>query len=317
MTTTTNTFSLLFNTKQLIQPEYLPPEQPKNIYDTFIDFLKNRELDLTNLELKLEEHHIVPLHKSKRKRFSEEAKNEETIIVTYEEHFSAHFYHSLVYRLPGDFLFLQLRQNINADKAKLAQQLGGKIAGNLNTPAQQAQRRAHLKLNLQNLNPSKAGSVGSPKQKAHSSKIGKMYGQQAGISRQNPQTKARIQRPMQWIHESGVEVFLEKAKTVQEILEILNQHVPGSVTFSSGLSSILRKVEKNGMGGFWLKKLRKINRIFIRNFGSIFIFICIFVFLAFKTQKIQKYSKNKDKNFKNISKICSRFQYFFLKMFRD
>jgi hypothetical protein len=47
---TTNTFSLLFNAKRLIQPEYLPTEQPKNIYDTYIDFLKNRELDLTNSE---------------------------------------------------------------------------------------------------------------------------------------------------------------------------------------------------------------------------------------------------------------------------
>jgi hypothetical protein len=245
---TNKALSILFDTKRLTKPEYLPKEQPKNIYDAFLDFLKTRQLDATNANVKLEEHHVVPLHKSKIKRFSREAKNEETIILTYEEHFSAHFYHYLVYGLPGDLLFLQLRQNVNAEKAKLAQQLGGKIAGNFNTPAQQAQRRKHLKLNLQNLNPSKAGSVGSEKQKAHSSKIGKMYGQHAGISRQHPQTKARIQQPMKWVHESGVEVFIENAKTVQEIFEILNSHVPGSVKYTSGLSSILRKVEKRRYG---------------------------------------------------------------------
>lgn len=49
----------------------------------------------------------------------------------------------------------------------------------------------------------------------------------------------------------------EKAKTVQEILEILNQHVPGSVTFSSGLSSILRKVEKKRYGWILVEEIEE------------------------------------------------------------
>lgn len=239
---------LLLHAKKLTKSEYQPEKPPKNIYYAFIDSLKTRPLDKTKSNLVLENHHIIPLHKSKIKRNSHEAQNEETIVLTYEEHYFAHFYHYLVYNLSGDFLFLQLRQNVTADKAQLCRQLGGKIAGNLNTPAQQAQRQKYLKLNLQNLNPSKAGSVGSISQKAHSSKIGKLYGRQAGISRQNPITKERIQKPMFWRHVSGVKVFIEKAETLQQILEILNAHVPGSVKFTSGLSEILRKVTKRRYG---------------------------------------------------------------------
>lgn len=220
----------------------------RNIYDAYIDYLKTRELDCTDSQQILELHHVVPLHKSKIQRNSNEDRNEDKILITYEEHFRAHFYHYLVYKLPGDLMFLQLRQNVAVDKAILGRKLGGQIAGNLNTLAQQEQRRKHLKRNPQNLNPSKAGSVGSPAQKAHSSKLGKTYGRQAGISRQNPITKERIARPMRWVHVIGVEVFIEKAKTLEEIKNILNQHVPESVKFTSGLSDIIRKIEKRRYG---------------------------------------------------------------------
>jgi hypothetical protein len=143
---------------------------------------------------------------------------------------------------------MQLRSTVNADKAALLRQLGGKVAGKMNTPAQQEQRHKHLQLHPENLNPSKAGSVGSPAQKAHSAKIGKTYGRKAGISRQNPTTAKRICQPTQWEHQSGVVVFIEKAETVREIMDILNSHVPGSVKFTSGLSSVLRGIEKRRYG---------------------------------------------------------------------
>lgn len=221
---------------------------PENIYDSYVDYLKNRKLDLTKKTQILEKHHVTPLHKSKIKRGSQEDKNQEKIIVTYEEHNLLHFYHYLVYQLPGDFLFLQLRQNIDVDKAKLSRELGGKNAGKLNTPAQKKQRRKFLKLHPENLNPSKAGSVQSPAQKAQSAKLGKTYGRQAGISRQNAVTKHRIQQPMTWVHQSGVEVFIEKAETLHEIMNILNNYVPRSVKFTSGLSNIVRKIEKRRYG---------------------------------------------------------------------
>lgn len=145
-------------------------------------------------------------------------------------------------------MFLQFRQNVNADKAALSRALGGRIAGKLNTPAQQQQRRKNLKRNPQNLNPSKAGSVGSLAQKAHSSKLGKTYGRKAGMSRQNPITKERIAKPMRWIHRTGVEVSIKKAETLEEIKNILNQYVPESIKFTSGLSDIIRKIEKRRYG---------------------------------------------------------------------
>jgi hypothetical protein len=249
---TTTFFMKLLDAKRLENSDprigYQPKEPPKNIYDAFIEYLKIRKLDLSDPNLVLEKHHVIPLHISKIARNSPEDKTQEVIEVTYEEHYSAHLFSYLVYGLPGDFLFLQLRSNQGAEKARLARQLGGKIAGKLNTPAQQAQRHKNLKLHPENLNPSKAGSVGSPAQKAHSAKIGKMYGRQAGISRQDPVTKDQIQKPTRWVHKSGVEVFISKAETVLEIMEILNSHVSGNVKFTSGLSSLLRKVEKRRYG---------------------------------------------------------------------
>lgn len=241
-----NIFFLLFNAKKCTNFEY--KQQPKNIYDDYMDYLRERKLDLTDPNLVLEEHHVIPLHKSKIVRNSPEDKDQEKIIVTYDEHYLAHLYHFWVYRLPGDFMFLQLRRTVSADKASLLRQLGGKIAGTLNTPARQNQRRQFLKLHPENLNPSKAGSVGSAAQKEHSRRLGKTYGSQAGISRQNPITKQRISRPMLWFHESGVKVFIQKAETLQQIMTILNTYVPDSVKFTSGLSHIVRKVEKKRYG---------------------------------------------------------------------
>ncbi len=185
-----------------------------------MDYLRNRKLDLTNPDLVLEEHHVIPLHKSKIKRNSPEDQTQEKLIVTYNEHYFAHLYHFWVYNLPGDLLFLRLRQNRDANKAHLLRQLGGQIAGKMNTLAQQQQRQQFLKLHPENLNPSKAGSVGSPAQKAQSQKIGKQFGRQAGMSRQNSTTKQRIAQPMHWLHESGVDVIIEKADTLQEIMVI-------------------------------------------------------------------------------------------------
>lgn len=240
-------FLKLVHAKKLKNSEYLPKEQPKNIYDAFMDHLRTREIDF-NATTILENHHVVPLHKSKIERNSPKDKTQEMIVVTYEEHYSAHYYHSLVYKLPGDYMFLQMRSNVNADKAMLLRQLGGKIAGNMNTPAQQAQRRQHLKLHFENLDSAAGGSVGSPAQKAHSSKLGKTYGRKAGMSRQNSVTAERIRKPTQWVHVSGAKVFIEKVETVQEIMDILNSHVPGSVKYTSGLSSLLRGIDKRRYG---------------------------------------------------------------------
>jgi len=90
--------------------------------------------------------------------------------------------------------------------------------------------------------------MGSPAQKAQSQKIGKQFGRQAGVSRQNPITKQRIAQPMRWVHKSGVEVFIEKAETLQQIMTVLNNYVPDSVKFTSGLSNIVRKIEKRRYG---------------------------------------------------------------------
>jgi hypothetical protein len=147
----------LIDAKRLENSDYQPKEQPKNIYDAYIEHLRTRKLDQSDPNLILEKHHVVPLHKSKIERNSPEDKNQEILVVTYQEHYFAHFYHYLVYNLPGDEMFFQLRTNVGGDKAILTRQFGGKIAGKLNTLAQQEQRRKHLKLHPENLNPSKGG----------------------------------------------------------------------------------------------------------------------------------------------------------------
>lgn len=218
-----------------------------NLYETYVSHLRTRKLEKNSNQM-LERHHVRPLHSTKIKRYSLEDKKEEKLLVTHDEHFLCHYYRYLTFREKGDFLCLQLRINVDANKAALCRQLGGFIAGNMNTPAQQKQRKRDLKKHPENLNPAKAGSVNSSKQRLHSQYLGKTYGKKAGMSRQHPVTKDRIQRPMLWIHQTGIEVLISKAETLQEIVEILNTHVPDNLTYSSALSNIIRGVERRRNG---------------------------------------------------------------------
>ena len=211
-----------------------------NLYEAYISYLRTRVLE-KNFTQQLELHHVKPLHSTKIKRGSLEDKNEEKLTVTYKEHFLCHYYRYLALREKGDLMFLQLRASVDVDKAALCRQLGGSTAGKLNTPAQQNQRKKHLK----SYNPSKGASS---LQRLHSQYLGKTYGKKAGMSRQDPVTRNRIQEPMHWVHTNGTKVFIPKAETLQEIMEILNQNIPNSVKFTSGLSNIIRGVEKRRYG---------------------------------------------------------------------
>lgn len=75
-------FFILFQAEKIKNPEYQPKQLPKNIYDAYIEHLKNRKLDDTNSSQIFETHHVVPLHKSKIKRFSNADKNQEKILLT-------------------------------------------------------------------------------------------------------------------------------------------------------------------------------------------------------------------------------------------
>jgi len=48
----------LIHAKKSTHLEYKPKQLTKNIYDAFMDFLRNRKLDLTNPSLVLEKHHV-------------------------------------------------------------------------------------------------------------------------------------------------------------------------------------------------------------------------------------------------------------------
>jgi hypothetical protein len=221
-----------------------------NLYEAYISHLRTRQLEKNSSQM-LESHHVRPLHSTKIKRGSIEDRKEEKLTVTYKEHFLCHYYRYLTLREKGDFMFMQMRMCVDADKAKLCRQLGGSVAGKLNTIAQQNQRKKYLKRHPENLNPSKGGSVNSPKQRMHSQYLGKTYGKKAGMSRQDPVTKDRIQRPMRWVHQTGIEVFIPKAETLQEIADILNLNFPDNpkwTTYSSALSKIVRGIEKRRNG---------------------------------------------------------------------
>lgn len=239
-----NLFFVMESSQLFCQTEYL---SPFNIYNNYINHIrelnKKRNFDKENF---YEEHDVLPLFASKAKKGTPE--EGELLKMTFEEHNLAHMYRLFTFNETGDYLTLKMRWGGDSEKAKLLTQYGGAVAGKMNTEAQKLQRKNNLSLHPENLNPSLAGSVQSLAQKTHSKNLGLKYGKQAGMTRQNPITAFKLNHKMIWTHESGVEVIIEKAKTVREVKEILNNAVPGSVKNDSGLSSVLRDVEKKRYG---------------------------------------------------------------------
>lgn len=75
-----------------------------------------------------------------------------------------------------------------------------------------------------------------------------VFGRLGGIKSQSPETKRIISFTINWIHESGVKVKTPPQKAVKDYVLLLNNVVPNSVPFPSGLSELIRKISVKRYG---------------------------------------------------------------------
>lgn len=91
-----------------------------NIYKQYIQYIQEH---LKTSDEKLYKHRIVPGHEGGKYTL------QNTLLVTYQEHYLMHFYRFLSYHNPKDELAYRLMVNQDADGHLLKSSLGGKIGG--------------------------------------------------------------------------------------------------------------------------------------------------------------------------------------------
>lgn len=233
-----------------------------NLYEGFIDILRNKEGQIKNdTNLLLHKHHVHPKHDGG-------SEDGEVVICTARDHARAHYirwkvfgqtydlcaYYGLVKkeaekqrviqqqiiktnRQRGNVMFNNQWQKIMASRPKssyhfqqnpgFASQVGrkgGKIGGKTMTPT----KAAVLQQNGFN--------------------VGTNHGRKGGLKHQNPLTKRRLSMHLEWKHESGVQTISPPFESVRELQEYLNCFVSDSVKHTSGLSEILRNVQPTRYG---------------------------------------------------------------------
>lgn len=78
--------------------------------------------------------------------------------------------------------------------------------------------------------------------------MGTHFYSKGGLAHQNPVTKERLSQKLVWFHQSGVKVERNNVKTLREVQSLLHEKVKGSVKYTSGLSEIIRRVQKQRYG---------------------------------------------------------------------
>lgn len=91
-----------------------------DIYQQYIEYLQQRQ---PKIDDKLYKHRILPGHE--RGKYTPN----NTLLVSYREHYLTHFYRYLSYRNPKDELAYRLMVNQDANVHLLKSSLGGKIGG--------------------------------------------------------------------------------------------------------------------------------------------------------------------------------------------
>ena len=83
--------------------------------------------------------------------------------------------------------------------------------------------------------------------------VGKNFGSKGGLKHQDPKTRSRLAGHLRWKHvnvETGDIKYadMENMKSLVQVKEKLNQVVSGAVKFTSGLSEVIREIEKQRYG---------------------------------------------------------------------
>lgn len=230
------------NTDSICFPSYYEKEGLYNIYEDFIFFLQTKEYELGTL---LEKHHILPKH-TLGKDHPDLNLRENLIKISISDHMTAHRYRFMAYGNKKDltaFLFRVLDNDERSkQRAKLALaarkakglleifkdpaeqakkgRIGGKIAGSLNTPAQQQQR----------------------------SNLGRLYGRSTGLNNQGPELKKITAFSIRWYHQSGVNAVTEPCEGGVDIINQLEKVIPGAIKKQASFYRVLNGSRRRSYG---------------------------------------------------------------------
>lgn len=238
-----------------------------NAYNEFIDFLLEKEIFFLfqkkyfdkklRKRLDLQKHHIMPRHSGG----TDDRSN--IVICTAKDHASAHKIRFQVFHNFKDqaaYLFLQsldkkgrialgqaIAQTHKKNKTLFFDPLFQKELANrpkksffLRNNPKLAQKYASMSKGIQ-----KTMTEAARKNYLERGQyVGKIWGSKGGLAHQNPVTRERLKGCLIWTHESGVSLKTKEIQSLRLVKDLLNQHVPDSVKHTSGLSELIRGIQK-------------------------------------------------------------------------
>ena len=229
-------------------------------YQLFCAFLKEKAQTLKPSP-GVQRHHIVPLHAGG-------AKKGETVLCTLNDHGKAHLIRYKVYgqvydKIAGLFILHQTSAAIAARQALIVAK-NKALKQNMFDPvwqkvqADKIKSRYFLRDNpnkakeFASLGGKKGGKIMTVKKienlKVLGHNVGTNYGKFGGLKKQSPITKQKIQGTLLWQHDNGVRIETCNCESLSQIQKILCDLVPDSVKHTSGLSAIVRGIEKRRYG---------------------------------------------------------------------
>nr|YP_010500098.1 hypothetical protein [Gormaniella terricola]UWV18275.1 hypothetical protein [Gormaniella terricola] len=228
-----------------------------NLYDFFIDILKQKASKGFSENTVLHKHHIKPLH-------SGGSPDGELVICTIRDHARAHYIRYLVFGETYDLCAYYglvkktdlLAQSIQKKIINTNRERGNimfnnewqKIMANRPKSSYYFQEYPAEAARFGKKGGEKGGLANTPKQQETRSKNGKrvgtLFGRKGGLKHQNPMTKEKLSHYLEWTHNSGIMTISPPFESVCELKDFLNMFVPDSMKNSSGISDLLREKEK-------------------------------------------------------------------------
>lgn len=240
----------------------------QNIYEFFIQLLKQKATKSFPPNTLLHKHHILPKHDGG-------AEDGEVVYCTIRDHARAHYFRYCVYRQSYDWMaYLGLVGRTDELQREITKRIIETNRARLNGPFNQqwqkemANRKKSSYYFQQNPEFAKSiasagGKIGGKTMtdkkkevlKQNGLNLGTNYGRKGGMKHQHPLTKKRLNSIIEWKHESGLVVMTEPQETVGDLVNILNSYVPNSIKRTNHFSELLRGVSKSRFGWRILSEL--------------------------------------------------------------
>lgn len=232
-----------------------------NLYYQFIEILKQKQEKGFSPDTLLHQHHIEP-------KYAGGDPNGELVVCTIRDHARAHFIRYKVYKDTYDLCAYYGLVNKTDSLAKIIQEKimstnrkrgncmfnpeWQKIMANRPKSSYYLQQNPNFARDIGQKGGKIGGTVMSDlKRKVlqqNGYNVGIFHGRAGGLKHQNSMTKQRLSLYLEWEHETGVQTISPPFESVQELKDYLNCFVVDSVKHISGLSGLLRNVNRQRYG---------------------------------------------------------------------